>query len=59
MFNNIFGSLPLALTFVQPFDNVIMILSGIFLNIRSMNNFVIFKPNENRVVYNTEIPDGA
>lgn len=34
MFNNIFGSLPLALTFVQPFDNVIMMLSGIFVNIR-------------------------
>jgi len=34
MFNNIFGSLSLALTFVQPFDNVIMILSGIFVNIR-------------------------
>ncbi|XP_050540135.1 protein scarlet-like [Daktulosphaira vitifoliae] len=36
MFNNIFGSMPLALTFVQPFDNVIMMLSGIFLNIRSI-----------------------
>ncbi|VVC39932.1 AAA+ ATPase domain,P-loop containing nucleoside triphosphate hydrolase,ABC transporter-like,ABC-2 type [Cinara cedri] len=36
MFNNIFGSLSLALTFVQPFDNVIMILSGIFVNIRSI-----------------------
>lgn len=36
MFNNIFGSLSLALTFVQPFDNVIMMLSGIFVNIRSV-----------------------
>ncbi|XP_050432197.1 protein scarlet-like isoform X2 [Adelges cooleyi] len=34
MFSNIFGSMSLALTFVQPFDNVIMMLSGIFLNIR-------------------------
>ncbi|XP_060834913.1 LOW QUALITY PROTEIN: protein scarlet-like [Rhopalosiphum padi] len=40
MFNNIFGSLSLALTFVQPFDNVIMMLSGIFVNLRSVPWFL-------------------